>query len=391
LLHILFISSQQEWDETVLETFNLRQQLDTTRKELALSLYQHDAACRVIARLMKEKEEALTLLQSFKLSAINNHPYNNGNGSVPSNNNVESDTVANAEESSMDVSTAASAEPVVEAPAVELGVSEPVIAELNIMCKTLSSVRKQRKPSDKVLSKEDMAQIEEKTSFVPQSGGVQAVAVHEQFVLSGGLDHTAKLSNLTNGQVIASLVGHRGTVNTVAFGPAHTQAVTAAPVIITGSADHTVKLWRATNPTDMQYTSTFTYTNHTSPVVGVTVHPTANYFVSVQEDSGVWHFVDLVRGAPLKLIGNVQDASVHYSAACFHPDGLILGLGTKQGVFKIWDVREQKNVANLSDHTGAIQSVAFSENGYLAATGSDDGSVKIWDLRKLKSTKSFDS
>jgi pre-mRNA-processing factor 19 len=48
---------QSEWDALMLEVFNLRQNLDSTRKELAHALYQHDAACHVIARLIKEKGE----------------------------------------------------------------------------------------------------------------------------------------------------------------------------------------------------------------------------------------------------------------------------------------------------------------------------------------------
>ena len=41
----------------MVDQFNLRQNLVDTRKELAHALYQQDAACRVIARLIKEKEQ----------------------------------------------------------------------------------------------------------------------------------------------------------------------------------------------------------------------------------------------------------------------------------------------------------------------------------------------
>lgn len=42
----------------MVESFNLRKTLEETRRELAHALYQHEAACRVIAKLLKDKESA---------------------------------------------------------------------------------------------------------------------------------------------------------------------------------------------------------------------------------------------------------------------------------------------------------------------------------------------
>ncbi len=42
----------------VLESYAMKQHLETVRAELAHSLYQHDAACRVISRLIKERDGA---------------------------------------------------------------------------------------------------------------------------------------------------------------------------------------------------------------------------------------------------------------------------------------------------------------------------------------------
>ncbi len=111
-----------------------------------------------------------------------------------------------------------------------------------------------------------------------------------------------------------------------------------------------------------------------------------NYLTSVSLD-GSWHFLDLVGSSCLKIVGGAEEQQ--YSSCAFHPDGLILGTGTAAGVLKIWDIREQQNVANCAEHSGAVHSVSFSENGYLVATGSEDGSVKIWDLRKLACTKTL--
>ena len=57
---------QAEYDAVVLELFDTRQALQSTRQELSQSLYQNDAAVRVIARLARERDEARQQLASLQ-------------------------------------------------------------------------------------------------------------------------------------------------------------------------------------------------------------------------------------------------------------------------------------------------------------------------------------
>lgn len=60
---------QNEWDALALDSYNIRQQLAQTRQELATALYQHDAAVRVIARLVRERDEARDALSKVTVGA----------------------------------------------------------------------------------------------------------------------------------------------------------------------------------------------------------------------------------------------------------------------------------------------------------------------------------
>lgn len=73
-----------------------------------------------------------------------------------------------------------------------------------------------------------------------------------------------------------------------------------------------------------------------------------------------WAFHDILTGTCLTQTPQ-KDAG--YTCAQFHPDGLILGTGTKDNIVRIWDITSQENVATFKSHTGTVNQISFSENG----------------------------
>ena len=59
---------QNEWDAIALEIYTLKQNLTQTRQELSTALYQNDAAVRVIARLVRERDEARDALSRITIN-----------------------------------------------------------------------------------------------------------------------------------------------------------------------------------------------------------------------------------------------------------------------------------------------------------------------------------
>lgn len=111
------------------------------------------------------------------------------------------------------------------------------------------------------------------------------------------------------------------------------------------------------------------------------------FVVSVSRDAS-WCFNDISRGSCLAQ-RRVSGDHERLTSCQFHPDGLIFATGTERGLLRLWDIREQQNVATCEGHTANINSISFNENGYMVATGASDGLSHIWDLRKIKSLANF--
>lgn len=52
-------SFEKQWEQVLIDQFNLRAELHAAKEELAKALYEQEASVRVIARLTRERDQAL--------------------------------------------------------------------------------------------------------------------------------------------------------------------------------------------------------------------------------------------------------------------------------------------------------------------------------------------
>ena len=320
----------------MLHSFTLRQQLQTARQELSHALYQHDAACRVIARLNKEVTAAREALATLKPQTA---PV--PGGQVPVTSQGEGVAAAGGQES-QEVS----------------GITEEIVEKLQEKATVLTQERKKRGKTvpEGLASADSMRQFSVKSSHpglhsasVPGILALDISVANNNKIVTGGADKNATVFDKESEQVVAVLKGHTKKVNRVVYHMSN-------DVVITGSHDTTVRVWNAATASQAHVLRV-----HDGPVTGLSLHATGDYVLTTSTDQH-WTFSDINTG---RLVSRVTDPSAPVPLTCaqFHPDGLIFGTGTADAQIKIWDLKEQSNVANFPGHTGQISALAFSENG----------------------------
>ena len=345
---------QNEWDALMLETHELRVDLHGTRQELSHALYQHDAACRVISRLMKERDEAREALANARAA---------GPSAAPGKRAASDGDEA-----------------VGDGKKQRSGVPPEAIDAMTAKSKELSKARKKREISPTLASGEDIGKMEVGTTapcHATKAKGIRAIRVNPanaDEVATGGADGSLALFDAAKGKRGALMTGHKKAVTDIAY---------AGDAILTSSADKTVKIWRGGAE------AAAVAGVHEGEIVAVSAHPTNAYAVSIGGD-GAWAFMDVASAECLSVQRDGVDGGTEYTCGGFHPDGLILGTGAADSSVKIWDVKTCKVAAKVEGHVGAVTSMSFSENGYYLATCARDG-VKLWDLRKLKNFKSVEA
>lgn len=187
-------------------------------------------------------------------------------------------------------------------------------------------------------------------SLEGHEGGVWALQYQGDILVSGSTDRTVRVWNMITGQCLQVFEGHTSTVRCLQILAAVDQSNEDAHshLIITGSRDSTLRIWKLPNLEDPQF-------------------PTMRSPGSNASEEDNPYFVRA-------LMGHSQ--SVRAIAA----DSDILVSGSYDCTVRVWQISTGKCIHKLTGHSQKVYSVVLDSRQNRCISGSMDWKVKIWDL-----------
>ncbi|XP_049848255.1 pre-mRNA-processing factor 19-like [Schistocerca gregaria] len=347
-------SLQSEWDALMLEMFNLRQEHMRVRKQLAHYLYQHDAACRVIARISSERDQYMQELSKFKAQVRITNVHNS-----PSSSKMDADKDKDAEG---------------DAPE---GLSEELQDLIAKKKNELCDIRMTYKISPSTITSKTLSSsmklVESHLLHIQNAPGITCVDIHPNQVLfaTGGVDTSVVLFDRSQAKKIAILSGHTKSVTAVKFHP------TDARIISADDAGD-ILVWAEENAS---WTLVCTIHAHSSSVASLDIHPIGTLILASSADR-TFSLCDIQHGKVLArhLHPKLQTP---IAVAKFHPDGEIMATAGEDNHIHIWKVCTQEYLTSFEGHTAKITGLSFSENGRTLASSGADHTIKLWDLSSV--------
>ncbi|KAG2417214.1 hypothetical protein HFD88_008433 [Aspergillus terreus] len=244
------------------------------------------------------------------------------------------------------------------------------------------------------------------TSYISVGGNRHPAAADwdvQSGVLAFGADNNVALwdpRDTSQRGVYALLVGHTDKVSAVRF---YTCPKTGIKIIITGSVDHTIRLWKADPVDSRKFTLVQTLEGHTSSVNTVAIADGAEMVASGAADGTVkiWRISsepeirgELLKSIPMKPRFFPLALGLHLLQTDTNDAPLVLAVAGTTNIVQIY-VSERsdaetdfKFAAVLSGHEAWVRSLSFtkdkqSQSGdLLLASASQDKYVRLWRFQK---------
>lgn len=205
--------------------------------------------------------------------------------------------------------------------------------------------------------------------------------------LTGGNDKIVQIYDRESDKVVAALKGHTKKITHVAWREPSASSSDVTPLVISGSADKTVRIW-AHDASSGEYAPAHTVKLHKGEITGLAVHPTNTLLgVSSLDKTYSLHSLSTFQS----IFQSPAGSGSPYTSLEIHPDGVLVALGTARATVQIYDVRTGQLAVELTPSSDNAESVgysvhttSFSENGFHLAAPDTSASVAIWDLRKPK-------
>ncbi|RDB22311.1 Cell division control protein 4 [Hypsizygus marmoreus] len=197
-------------------------------------------------------------------------------------------------------------------------------------------------------------------------GGVWALAASKDILVSGSTDRTVRIWDLATGRCTHVFGGHTSTVRCLAIvkpewvdveqegGGVVKERWPKRPLIVTGSRDHSLRVWTLPRPGEMEYKCV---------ADDGEIDPTE----VCDAEENPYHRVHL----------EGHDHAVRALAA----RGRTLVSGSYDCTVRIWDTVTGACKWVLVGHTQKVYSVVLDPARNQACSGSMDGTVRVWDLR----------
>ena len=211
---------------------------------------------------------------------------------------------------------------------------------------------------------------------------VQAVAINNNSIVGGGFDQVItswKLSNKNLEHIISKYrnpSSHQNVIYAVIYN-------NKGDLMISGSADQTIKVWNAV--TDSLQ---FTLSGHTAAVNTLAISPCDRILISGGAD-GTIRIWDLT--TPFTKPDVIDENCLEITAIAITPNGKYLVSAASDDSLKFWCMKTKKNLCTYESNIDNVNSIAISSDNKLVAIGNTSGTVQLLDLETIELLQSIDA